>query len=156
MGTSRLATVATVTGTMRSALAAAAGPPAGALARARTSHASAPTARITTIAMIHRALLAAGFLVPSCSVGGPAFWKSQDGDLIEFEVRTKDRRDPRESLASKLIAKGWAVRRLELRKVNLDALFNEVVRNRYAAAEPAPEAPAPSLPPLEPTNTPAA
>jgi ABC-2 type transport system ATP-binding protein len=77
--------------------------------------------------------------------------KSQDGDLIEFEVKTKDRKDPRESLAAKVVAKGWAVRRLELRKVNLDALFNEVVRNRYAPAVTAPPAQ-----PTEPTNTPAA
>jgi ABC-2 type transport system ATP-binding protein len=84
--------------------------------------------------------------------------KSQDGDLIEFEVRAKDRKDPREALASKLVAKGWAVRRLELRKVNLDALFNEVVRNRYAPAvtEPPPEPPAPPTQPSEPTKTPAA
>jgi ABC-2 type transport system ATP-binding protein len=86
--------------------------------------------------------------------------RSQDGDLIEFEVRTKDRKDPREALASKLVAKGWAVRRLELRKVNLDALFNEVVRNRYAPAvttapAPAPTEPVTSLPPLGPPNTPA-
>ncbi|MBN9121822.1 MAG: ATP-binding cassette domain-containing protein [Planctomycetes bacterium] len=85
--------------------------------------------------------------------------KSQDGDLTEFEVKAKDRKDPREALASKLIAKGWAVRRLELRKVNLDALFNEVVRSRYAAQEPAPAAatePAASLPPLEPPQAPTA
>jgi ABC-2 type transport system ATP-binding protein len=87
--------------------------------------------------------------------------KAQDGDVVEFEVRAKDRRDPRESLASKLIAKGWGVRRLEQRRVSLDALFNEVVRNRYAAApaEPPPEPPvppAPSLPPVEPPKTPAA
>lgn len=76
--------------------------------------------------------------------------KSQDGELTEFEVRAKDRKDPRESLAAKLIGKGWAVRRLEQRKVNLDALFNEVVRSRQApapAAAPEP-APTPSLPPI--------
>ncbi len=88
--------------------------------------------------------------------------KSHDGDLIGFEVRAKDGKDPREALAAKLIAKGWGVRRLGLRRVDLDALFNEVVRNRYApapapAVAPAPEpAPAPSLPPLEPTHPPAA
>ena len=81
--------------------------------------------------------------------------KARDGDLIEFEVRARDRKDPREALASKLIAKGWAVRRLELRKVNLDALFNEVVRNRYAAEAPAAPAPEPPAP-TEPTQTPAA
>jgi ABC-2 type transport system ATP-binding protein len=79
--------------------------------------------------------------------------KAQDGELIEFEVRSRDRKDPREALASKLIAKGWAVRRLELRKVNLDALFNEVVRSRYAQEAPAEP---PAAAPTEPTKTPAA
>jgi ABC-2 type transport system ATP-binding protein len=83
--------------------------------------------------------------------------KSQDGDLIEFEVRAKDGKDPREALASKLIAKGWGVRRLALRRVDLDALFNEVVRNRYAApAVTAPPEPPPPTQPTEPTKSPAA
>jgi ABC-2 type transport system ATP-binding protein len=73
--------------------------------------------------------------------------RSSDGDLTEFEVRAKDRLDPREGLAAKLIAKGWGIRRLEQRKVNLDALFNEVVRNRYATA-------APAAPATEPPATP--
>jgi ABC-2 type transport system ATP-binding protein len=59
------------------------------------------------------------------------------GDLTEFEVKARNRQDPREALASKLTAKGWAVRRLDLKRVNLDALFNEVVRSRYAPAMPA-------------------
>lgn len=83
--------------------------------------------------------------------------KSQDGDLTEFEVRAKDGRDPREALASKLVAKGWGVRRLGLRRVDLDALFNEVVRNRYAPpAVTAPPEPPPPTQPTEPTKTPAA
>ena len=55
--------------------------------------------------------------------------KPHTGDLTEFEVKAKDRKDPRESLAAKLIAKGWSLRRLEQRKVNLEAMFNEVVRS---------------------------
>ena len=62
-----------------------------------------------------------------------------DADLTEFEVKAADRKDPREGLAAKLIAKGWSLRRLEQRKVNLDAVFNEVVRSRAATA-PAPVA----------------
>ena len=77
------------------------------------------------------------------------------GELTEFVVKTKDRSDPREALASKLIAKGWGVRRLELRKVSLDAMFNDVVRSRYTAPTAAP-APAPTEPPPEPNKTPAA
>jgi len=75
------------------------------------------------------------------------------GDLTEFEVRAANRADPREGLAAKLVAKGWSLRRLEQRKVNLDAVFNEVVRSRAAPA-PAPAADAPPAP--EPTHTPAA
>jgi ABC-2 type transport system ATP-binding protein len=59
------------------------------------------------------------------------------GDLTEFLVRARDRADPRESLAAKLAARGWGIRNLELRRVNLDALFNEVVRSRAPEPEPA-------------------
>ena len=64
-------------------------------------------------------------------------------------ARTRASRWPRRS-----IAKGWAVRRLELRKVNLDALFNEVVRSRYATTPPRPGTAACRR--TEPTKTPAA
>jgi ABC-2 type transport system ATP-binding protein len=67
------------------------------------------------------------------------------GEVTEFLVKARDRKDPRESLAAKLSAKGWGIRSLELRKVNLDALFNEVVRSRV------PQEPVP-----EPNQTPAA
>jgi ABC-2 type transport system ATP-binding protein len=60
------------------------------------------------------------------------------GELTEFVLKSREQKDPREGLAAKLVAKGWGVRRLELKKVNLDALFNEVVRNR-AAPVPLPE-----------------
>ncbi len=81
--------------------------------------------------------------------------KPHGDDLTEFEVKAKDRKDPREGLATKLFAKGWGIRRLEQRKVNLEAMFNEVVRRRTATAPtPAPE-PTPPAPP-EPTKTPAA
>jgi ABC-2 type transport system ATP-binding protein len=63
------------------------------------------------------------------------------GDLTEFLVKTRDRKDPREALAAKISAKGWGIRKLELRKVNLDALFNEVVRSR-AAQQQSSQAPA--------------
>jgi len=78
--------------------------------------------------------------------------KPHEGDLTEFEVRARDRKDPRESLAAKVAAKGWGIRRLEQRKVNLDALFNDVVRSRYAATTQA----APPAPEPEPNKTPAA
>ncbi len=56
-------------------------------------------------------------------------------DLTEFELRARNRQDPRESLATKLAAKGWAIRRLDLKRVNIEALFNEVVRNRHSATQ---------------------
>jgi ABC-2 type transport system ATP-binding protein len=60
--------------------------------------------------------------------------KKHAGELTEFELRARNREDPREALAAKVAAKGWAIRRLELKRVNLDALFNEVVRSRQAPA----------------------
>jgi ABC-2 type transport system ATP-binding protein len=54
------------------------------------------------------------------------------GELTEVLVKARDRKDPREALATRIAAKGWGLRKLELRKVNLDALFNEVVRTRAA------------------------
>ncbi len=56
---------------------------------------------------------------------------SHGGDLTEFELKARERKDPRESLASKIASKGWHIRRLDLKRVNLDALFNEVVRSRH-------------------------
>ena len=80
--------------------------------------------------------------------------KSHAGEFSEFEVRARHRQDPREALAAKLVARNWGVRRLEQRKVNLDALFNDVVRRRYAAAaSPATES---ADAPPEPNPTPAA
>ncbi len=80
--------------------------------------------------------------------------KPHGDDLTEFEVKARDHKDPREGLAAKLVGKGWSLRRLEQRKVNLEAMFNEVVRNRTAVA-PAPAVEAPPAAP-EPTHTPAA
>ncbi|MCI0705793.1 MAG: ABC transporter ATP-binding protein [Planctomycetia bacterium] len=52
------------------------------------------------------------------------------GDLTGFEVKTRDNKDHRESLASRVMGKGWAIRRLEVRKVSLEALFTDVVLRR--------------------------
>jgi ABC-2 type transport system ATP-binding protein len=80
--------------------------------------------------------------------------KKQSGDWTEFELKARDRKDPRESLASKVVAKGWPIRRLELKRVNLDALFNEVVRSRHVPPTSAPIPVAPIIAP-EPNKTPA-
>jgi ABC-2 type transport system ATP-binding protein len=67
--------------------------------------------------------------------------KRADGSYTEFEVRGKGGTDPREALAQKVLAKGWGLRKLELRPVKLEALFNAVVMSQPAA----PEAPAPAV-----------
>jgi ABC-2 type transport system ATP-binding protein len=74
-----------------------------------------------------------------------------EADLTAFELRTKFGRDVREELARRLAGKGWVIRRLDVRRVSLEALFTAVAMRRPAApAEPEPP------PPAEPTATPAA
>ncbi|MBP3957284.1 ATP-binding cassette domain-containing protein [Gemmata sp. G18] len=72
-------------------------------------------------------------------------------DLAAFEVRTRDHKDHREALAARVVTKGWGLGRLEIRKPSLEAIFDDVVRQRYQA-ETAPVAP----PAAEPDKTPAA
>jgi ABC-2 type transport system ATP-binding protein len=72
--------------------------------------------------------------------------KRADGEYTEFEVRGKGGTDPREQIAAKVLAKGWGLRKLELRPVKLEALFNEVVLNSAPPVAPAP-APAVEAPP---------
>jgi ABC-2 type transport system ATP-binding protein len=67
-----------------------------------------------------------------------------DGELTAFEVKTRNSKDQREALASRLAGKGWGLRRLEVRRVSLEALFTDVVLRRAAQAA------------SEPTQTPAA
>jgi ABC-2 type transport system ATP-binding protein len=82
---------------------------------------------------------------PELSLVDPV--SSVDG-VTAFEVKTKNRQDLREALAARLAAKGWGIRRLDLRRVSLDDLFDAVVkqsdRTPAAAGQP------------EPTNSPAA
>ncbi|MFM8270743.1 MAG: ABC transporter ATP-binding protein [Gemmata sp.] len=79
-----------------------------------------------------------------------------EGDVTAFELRSKDRGDQREALASRIVAKGWGLRRLEVQRPSLEAIFNDVVRRRHAAGVTAPVAPAEAPPPTEPDKTPAA
>jgi ABC-2 type transport system ATP-binding protein len=82
--------------------------------------------------------------------------KSRNGDLSAFEIKTKDRKDQRETLAARIVNKGWSLRTLDLKKVRLIDVYTSVV---MAKAEPAPApviAP-PEVPPIpEPVPTPAA
>ncbi|MCE9560899.1 MAG: ABC transporter ATP-binding protein [Planctomycetes bacterium] len=78
--------------------------------------------------------------------------KSTDGDLTTFELKTKDpNKDLREELAKRVLAHGWGVRRLDLRRVSLDDLFDAVVKQSDISV-PVPAVP----PPVEPSPTPAA
>ncbi|HEY1192088.1 MAG TPA: ABC transporter ATP-binding protein [Gemmata sp.] len=76
-----------------------------------------------------------------------------ESDLTSFELWSRDRKDHREALAARVAAKGWGLRRVEVKRPSLDAIFNDVVRRRQQA-ETAPE-PAPAAP-TEPDKTPAA
>ncbi|MBA4189445.1 MAG: ABC transporter [Planctomycetaceae bacterium] len=74
-----------------------------------------------------------------------------EGDATTFEIKTRNpEKDFRDELAKRVLGRGWGVRRLDLRRVNLDDLFSAVVLREPAA--PAPAVVATS----EPTPTPAA
>jgi ABC-2 type transport system ATP-binding protein len=60
-----------------------------------------------------------------------------DGDLTTFHIKAKPGRDPREAIAGKVAAKGWAIRRLDIRRVSLEDLYGDVVIGREKAAAPA-------------------
>ena len=66
-----------------------------------------------------------------------------EGDVTAFEIKTRDRRDQREELAKRIAAKGWGIRRLDLRRVSLDDLFGAVVKQDAAVVAAAPTAPPP-------------
>jgi ABC-2 type transport system ATP-binding protein len=62
-----------------------------------------------------------------------------EADLTAFEIKTKDRKDQREELSKRVAAKGWAIRRLDLKRPSLEDVYTSVVmRPEEAAAEPAP------------------
>jgi ABC-2 type transport system ATP-binding protein len=62
-----------------------------------------------------------------------------DGDLAGYEIKARDRKDDKElpeRLSTRVAAKGWPIRRLDLKRASLEEVFNAVVRQ----AEPAPAA----------------
>jgi ABC-2 type transport system ATP-binding protein len=63
--------------------------------------------------------------------------KPGDGDLTTFEIHTRGGKDLREELARRLSARGWGIRKLDVRRVSLEALFTGVVLRRRDAAVPA-------------------
>ncbi|HSQ55296.1 MAG TPA: ABC transporter ATP-binding protein, partial [Gemmata sp.] len=76
--------------------------------------------------------------------------KPMEADLAIFEIRTRDRRDQREELAKRIAAKGWGIRRLELRRESLEDLFTAVVLRESTLATPT------TASPPEPTASPVA
>jgi ABC-2 type transport system ATP-binding protein len=64
--------------------------------------------------------------------------KATDGDLSTFEVHTRGGKDLREELARRIAARGWGIRKLDVRRASLDELFSKVVlRRREVVAAPA-------------------
>src|SRR5262249_27359540 len=70
-----------------------------------------------------------------------------DGDLVSYEVRTRKDQDLREALSQRLMRNSWPIRRLDLRRRDLQDRWNEI--NNFEDAAPAP---APPLPPAPPTG----
>ena len=73
--------------------------------------------------------------------------KQVQNEYATFEMKTKDRsKDLREELARRILAKGWGIRRLDLRRDNLEDLYTTVVLRQPEAeeqsAQPASEPPA--------------
>jgi len=68
-----------------------------------------------------------------------------EADLTAFDIRTKDRTDHREALSARLAAKGWPVRRIDLKRASLEDVYTSVVlRQDEPAAAPADAPPAPA------------
>jgi ABC-2 type transport system ATP-binding protein len=58
--------------------------------------------------------------------------RPQDDGVTAFEIEQDRGQDLRETLSKRVIEKGWTVRRLDLRRKNLEALYTDVVLSRDA------------------------
>ena len=56
--------------------------------------------------------------------------KSLGDNLVGFEIEPERGQDLREPLAKKVIEKGWSLRRLDVRRKGLDAVYADVVLSR--------------------------
>ena len=65
-------------------------------------------------------------------------------DLTAFDIRTADRAELREALAARLAARGWGVRRLDLKRASLEDVYTSVVLRQDESATTAPD-PAPAV-----------
>jgi ABC-2 type transport system ATP-binding protein len=59
-----------------------------------------------------------------------------DGDLTTYEIKSRDRKDLREELATRLAGRHWPIRRLDLRRESLEDLFSAVVLRQEEAEQP--------------------
>jgi len=61
-------------------------------------------------------------------------------ELTAFDIRTRDRKDQRELLASRVLSKGWSIRRLDLKRASLEEVYTAVVMPKAeSAVQAAPE-----------------
>ncbi|HVK13806.1 MAG TPA: ATP-binding cassette domain-containing protein [Gemmataceae bacterium] len=56
--------------------------------------------------------------------------KALGDNLVGFDVEPERGQDVREPLAKKVLEKGWSLRRLDVRRKSLDAVYTDVVLNR--------------------------
>jgi ABC-2 type transport system ATP-binding protein len=56
-----------------------------------------------------------------------------DDGVTGFEIEQERSHDLREALAKRIIERGWSIRRLDLRRRNLEALYTDVVLSRDQA-----------------------
>lgn len=56
--------------------------------------------------------------------------RTLEADLTAYEIHSRDGKDPREDLSRQIAAMGWALHRLDIQRINLEALFTDVVLRR--------------------------
>jgi ABC-2 type transport system ATP-binding protein len=72
--------------------------------------------------------------------------------LTSFEIRTKKMRDLREAVAERMMKNGWVIRRLDLRRRDLQDRWNEINNFEDVAAGGRPAAGHPAAPPPAPST----
>ena len=70
-----------------------------------------------------------------------------EADLVSYEIRTKKNQDLRELVSQRLMRNNWPIRRLDLRRRDLQDRWNEINNFEDAGAPPPP----PPTEPIEPT-----
>jgi ABC-2 type transport system ATP-binding protein len=62
-----------------------------------------------------------------------------DGDQTAIEIKTRDRKDHREAISGRLASRGWAIRRLDLKRASLEDVYTSVVLRPEDLSQPAAE-----------------